>query len=241
MQQNPHSAFSPPFCSDDIPPDSSLGEEGKGGEGKLQSEVGLQPQPEQQEEEPQSLPPELQSEPQPQTQPPETEPEPEPQPPPEPEPQPEPDPQPEPKSPPPLEREPPPEPQADVSSEGAAVEFPESEEDHRKLDEQMEATREEEEEAAQAAPPEDEALQEEEEEGGGAKGGGTGRRASLHHTASPLRVQRNGAGSHSATSDYELSLDLKNKQVGWCRVGGRGWGLMCDNLSGLWGKTWSIL
>nr|XP_061815864.1 IQ motif and SEC7 domain-containing protein 3-like isoform X2 [Nerophis lumbriciformis] len=55
--------------------------------------------------------------------------------------------------------------------------------------------------------------EEEEEEGGGAKGGGTTRRASLHHTASPLRVQRNGAGSHSATSDYELSLDLKNKQI----------------------------
>ncbi|KAG7225737.1 hypothetical protein INR49_012323 [Caranx melampygus] len=55
--------------------------------------------------------------------------------------------------------------------------------------------------------------EEEEEEGGGAKGGGAGRRASLHHTASPLRVQRNGAGSHSATSDYELSLDLKNKQI----------------------------
>uniref|UniRef100_A0A3Q2XHY0 IQ motif and SEC7 domain-containing protein 3 n=1 Tax=Hippocampus comes TaxID=109280 RepID=A0A3Q2XHY0_HIPCM len=55
---------------------------------------------------------------------------------------------------------------------------------------------------------------EEEEEGEGAKGSSTARRASLHHTASPLRVQRNGAGSHSATSDYELSLDLKNKQVG---------------------------
>uniref|UniRef100_H3D0D2 IQ motif and SEC7 domain-containing protein 3 n=1 Tax=Tetraodon nigroviridis TaxID=99883 RepID=H3D0D2_TETNG len=77
--------------------DSSLGEEGKGGEGKLQSEVDLPPQPDQQEEEPQS-------ESQPQSQ-------------------------------------------------------------------------------------------------------------RLHHTASPLRVQRNGAGSHSATSDYELSLDLKNKQI----------------------------
>ncbi|CAG01920.1 unnamed protein product [Tetraodon nigroviridis] len=91
------------------------------------------------------------------------------------------------------------------------------------MDEQPEVKRDEEEDVVQARPPEDEALQEEEEEeGGGAKGGGTGRRASLHHTASPLRVQRNGAGSHSATSDYELSLDLKNKQVGWCRVGGRG-------------------
>uniref|UniRef100_A0A8C7ZGL7 IQ motif and SEC7 domain-containing protein 3 n=1 Tax=Oryzias sinensis TaxID=183150 RepID=A0A8C7ZGL7_9TELE len=57
------------------------------------------------------------------------------------------------------------------------------------------------------------AQAEEDEEGGGAKGGGAGRRASLHHTASPLRVQRNGASSHSATSDYELSLDLKNKQI----------------------------
>ncbi|XP_062238300.1 IQ motif and SEC7 domain-containing protein 3 [Platichthys flesus] len=28
-----------------------------------------------------------------------------------------------------------------------------------------------------------------------------------------MRVQRNGAGSHTATSDYELSLDLKNKQI----------------------------
>uniref|UniRef100_A0A087XLF7 IQ motif and SEC7 domain-containing protein 3 n=1 Tax=Poecilia formosa TaxID=48698 RepID=A0A087XLF7_POEFO len=54
---------------------------------------------------------------------------------------------------------------------------------------------------------------EEDEEEGGAKGGGAGRRASLHHTASPLRVQRNGAGSHSASSDYELSLDLKTKQI----------------------------
>ncbi|XP_009298726.2 IQ motif and SEC7 domain-containing protein 3 isoform X2 [Danio rerio] len=43
--------------------------------------------------------------------------------------------------------------------------------------------------------------------------GSTGRRASLHHTASPIRVQRNGACSHSTTSDYELSLDLKNKQI----------------------------
>ncbi|MEQ2165401.1 hypothetical protein GOODEAATRI_016465, partial [Goodea atripinnis] len=61
---------------------------------------------------------------------------------------------------------------------------------------------------------ESKATQGEEDEGeGGPKGGGAGRRASLHHTASPLRVQRNGAGSHSASSDYELSLDLKNKQI----------------------------
>lgn len=44
--------------------------------------------------------------------------------------------------------------------------------------------------------------------------GGAGRRPSLHHTASPIRVQRNGTCSHSTTQDYELSLDLKNKQVG---------------------------
>lgn len=44
--------------------------------------------------------------------------------------------------------------------------------------------------------------------------GGAGRRPSLHHTASPIRVQRNGTCCHSTTSDYELSLDLKNKQVG---------------------------
>lgn len=60
----------------------------------------------------------------------------------------------------------------------------------------------------------------EEEEAGGGRGsaGGGGRRPSLHHTASsPMRVQRNGACSHASTSDYELSLDLKNKQVG-CKV-----------------------
>lgn len=54
----------------------------------------------------------------------------------------------------------------------------------------------------------------EEQEREAASTGGTGRRPSLHHTASPIRVQRNGACSHSTTSDYELSLDLKNKQVG---------------------------
>ncbi|KAJ8381452.1 hypothetical protein SKAU_G00022300 [Synaphobranchus kaupii] len=57
----------------------------------------------------------------------------------------------------------------------------------------------------------------EEEEGGGAGAwGGTGQKASLHHTTSPVRVQRSkgpGACSHSSASDYELSLDLKNKQV----------------------------
>uniref|UniRef100_A0A8C2G6N9 IQ motif and SEC7 domain-containing protein 3 n=1 Tax=Cyprinus carpio TaxID=7962 RepID=A0A8C2G6N9_CYPCA len=53
----------------------------------------------------------------------------------------------------------------------------------------------------------------EEQEKETASTGGTGRRPSLHHTASPIRVQRNGACSHSTTSDYELSLDLKNKQI----------------------------
>ncbi|XP_053261165.1 IQ motif and SEC7 domain-containing protein 3 isoform X2 [Podarcis raffonei] len=41
-------------------------------------------------------------------------------------------------------------------------------------------------------------------------------KASLHHTGSPVRGQRSkGAAtcSHAATSDYELSLDLKNKQI----------------------------
>lgn len=41
-------------------------------------------------------------------------------------------------------------------------------------------------------------------------------KASLHHTGSPVRGQRSkGAAtcSHAAASNYELSLDLKNKQV----------------------------
>lgn len=41
-------------------------------------------------------------------------------------------------------------------------------------------------------------------------------KASLHHTGSPVRVQRSkgtATCSHAAASDYELSLDLKNKQV----------------------------
>lgn len=61
-------------------------------------------------------------------------------------------------------------------------------------------------------------TEEEEAGGGGGGAGGGGRRPSLHHTASsPMRVQRNGACSHASASDYELSLDLKNKQVG-CKV-----------------------
>ncbi|KYO36581.1 hypothetical protein Y1Q_0024287 [Alligator mississippiensis] len=41
-------------------------------------------------------------------------------------------------------------------------------------------------------------------------------KASLHHTGSPVRVQRSkgtATCSHAAASDYELSLDLKNKQI----------------------------
>ncbi|XP_073722790.1 IQ motif and SEC7 domain-containing protein 3 isoform X2 [Misgurnus anguillicaudatus] len=60
---------------------------------------------------------------------------------------------------------------------------------------------------------EEEKKETEEQEREAACTGGAGRRPSLHHTASPIRVQRNGACSHSTTSDYELSLDLKNKQI----------------------------
>ncbi|XP_045927588.1 IQ motif and SEC7 domain-containing protein 3 isoform X1 [Micropterus dolomieu] len=184
--------------SDDLSPDSSLGEEGKGGEGELQSEVESQPQPQpqqqQQEIQPQTDPPpqpEPQSEPQPQ---PETKSQPEP----EPKPQPAPEPEPEPES----------------LSEEATQDAPKT--PSPCLDEQTWGEQEKEKsKEVVGAKNEGEAAQEEEdeEEGGGAKGGGAGRRASLHHTASPLRVQRNGTGSHSATSDYELSLDLKNKQI----------------------------
>ncbi|XP_038637325.1 IQ motif and SEC7 domain-containing protein 3-like isoform X2 [Scyliorhinus canicula] len=41
-------------------------------------------------------------------------------------------------------------------------------------------------------------------------------KASLHHTASPMRMQRSkgtATCSHLPSSDYELSLDLKNKQI----------------------------
>ncbi|XP_069759793.1 IQ motif and SEC7 domain-containing protein 3-like [Narcine bancroftii] len=41
-------------------------------------------------------------------------------------------------------------------------------------------------------------------------------KASLHHTTSPMRMQRSkgsAACSHMPASDYELSLDLKNKQI----------------------------
>ncbi|CAN2391732.1 regulation of ARF protein signal transduction, partial [Pristimantis euphronides] len=41
-------------------------------------------------------------------------------------------------------------------------------------------------------------------------------KTSLHHTGSPVRVQRGKSAatcSHGTSSDYELSLDLKNKQI----------------------------
>uniref|UniRef100_A0A3Q1F1W6 IQ motif and SEC7 domain-containing protein 3 n=1 Tax=Acanthochromis polyacanthus TaxID=80966 RepID=A0A3Q1F1W6_9TELE len=230
MQQLPHSAFSPPFCSDDLSPDSSMGEEGKGGEGELQSEAQSQPEPQpqpqpqqqpqqQQETQPQTQPPQPQSEAQPQIQP---QPEVKPQPEPEPEPKPQPAPEPEPKTEAPSEAAPQDAPKEAPSpcreeqqTGGKEEEKDKSEEGVVEAKREREGQEEKEEEEEEAKRHEGEAAQEEEEDedGGGAKGGGAGRRASLHHTASPLRVQRNGAGSHSATSDYELSLDLKNKQI----------------------------
>ncbi|XP_023130475.2 IQ motif and SEC7 domain-containing protein 3 isoform X2 [Amphiprion ocellaris] len=212
--------------SDDLSPDSSMGEEGKGGEGELQSEAQSQPEPQ-----PQPQPQQQQQETQPQTQPPQPQSEPQPQIQPQPEVKPQPEPEPKPQAAP----EPEPEPQTEAPSEAALQDAPkeapspcrEEQQAGRKEEEKdkseegvVEAKREQEgeeekEEVEEAKRHEGEAAQEEEEDedGGGAKGGGAGRRASLHHTASPLRVQRNGAGSHSATSDYELSLDLKNKQI----------------------------
>ncbi|XP_064174767.1 IQ motif and SEC7 domain-containing protein 3 [Anguilla rostrata] len=55
----------------------------------------------------------------------------------------------------------------------------------------------------------DEEEEEEVEEGAGARGG-AGQKASLHHTASPVRAERREG---PATSDYERALDLKNKQI----------------------------
>ncbi|XP_074553965.1 IQ motif and SEC7 domain-containing protein 3 isoform X2 [Halichoeres trimaculatus] len=219
--------------SDDPSPEPSLGEEGKGGEGELQSEVQAQPQPqpepqlEQQPEEiqPPPQPPQPKSEPQPKPEPetkPEPEPEPKTEPAPEPEPEPKPDtePEPEPEAEPEPEPEPEPQPKVEAQIEEAAKETPEhlpcrqdqtveEGQENKKSEEIVEEQKKQDGGEAQASV----AHEEEEEEGGGAKGGGAGRRASLHHTASPLRVQRNGAGLHSATSDYELSLDLKNKQI----------------------------
>uniref|UniRef100_A0A3Q2XHZ3 IQ motif and SEC7 domain-containing protein 3 n=1 Tax=Hippocampus comes TaxID=109280 RepID=A0A3Q2XHZ3_HIPCM len=154
----------------------------------LQSEAPSQPQPQQE------APPAPERDPsQAQTQPPpETEPGPVPQ----------------------TEAEPEPEAQFDSPAEEEARETVEQ----KGTDEEEAKGKQDVEDAQEEAEVEEEEAQEkeekeEEEEGEGAKGSSTARRASLHHTASPLRVQRNGAGSHSATSDYELSLDLKNKQI----------------------------
>ncbi|KAM9824246.1 IQ motif and SEC7 domain-containing protein 3 [Neosynchiropus ocellatus] len=215
--------------SDDLSPDS--GQDGKGGEGELQSEAQSHPQ----QQEPQTRPQQPEPEPQPQ---------PEAKLPPQPEatPQHRPEttqeevpPQASPKHQPdatpnvPAEAPPPPHPVAALQQE--PEEKPPSTPKPEQVDEpkvepatlspiksgeepQNVEQEEEAKEGQEKARPEFEAAQDkaEEEEVGGAKGGGAGRRASLHHTTSPLRVQRNGA-SHSATSDYELSLDLKNKQI----------------------------
>uniref|UniRef100_A0A3P8SA36 IQ motif and SEC7 domain-containing protein 3 n=1 Tax=Amphiprion percula TaxID=161767 RepID=A0A3P8SA36_AMPPE len=194
--------------------------------GELQSEAQSQPEPQpqpqpqqqQQETQPQTQPPQPQSEPQPQIQP---QPEVKPQPEPEPKPQAAPAPEPEPQTEAPSEAAPHDAPKEAPSPCREEQQIGRKEEEKDKSEEGVvEAKREQEgeeekEEVEEAKRHEGEAAQEEEEDedGGGAKGGGAGRRASLHHTASPLRVQRNGAGSHSATSDYELSLDLKNKQI----------------------------
>ncbi|KAF6733884.1 IQ motif and SEC7 domain-containing protein 3 [Oryzias melastigma] len=190
--------------NDELSPDSSMGEEGKGGEGEPQSEAQSEPEPE-----PQPLPEQPKQEPQPQSQSAQSQPEPQAKPQSEPE-----QPQPEPQVEPAVEEETPPDAPADPLP-GGEQEDAEAETHSEKSDVEPGAKQEgEEEEEVKSQGGEGEAAQaEEDEEGGGAKGGGAGRRASLHHTASPLRVQRNGAGSHSATSDYELSLDLKNKQI----------------------------
>ncbi|XP_020508484.2 IQ motif and SEC7 domain-containing protein 3 isoform X1 [Labrus bergylta] len=213
--------------SDDPSPEPSLGDEGKGGEGELQSEVEAQPQPQPeqqpQETQPQPQPPRPEIEPQPQQQSetkPEPQPEPKTQPATEPNPEPEPETEPEPEQEPEPEPEPEPQPKVEIPSEEAAQDSPKSpspcredqtvaEQENQNWEEVVESNRKQDGDEAQVVA----AQEDEEEEGGGAKGGGAGRRASLHHTASPLRVQRNGAGSHAATSDYELSLDLKNKQI----------------------------
>ncbi|MED6241307.1 hypothetical protein ATANTOWER_008355 [Ataeniobius toweri] len=217
MQQQPHSAFSPPFCSEELSPDSSVGQKGKGGEGELQSEDQSQPEPEpprqqpqqqEQKPEPHTLPSHPQPEPEPQTEP-QLQPEVEPQFEPEHEPLPEPDPKPQVEFLSDVVQQDPPEPPSPCSEEKMVVET-----ENHKSEDVAEAKTGHERDEVQSESCESKATQGEEDEGeGGPKGGGAGRRASLHHTASPLRVQRNGAGSHSASSDYELSLDLKNKQI----------------------------
>ncbi|XP_056133126.1 IQ motif and SEC7 domain-containing protein 3 [Lampris incognitus] len=193
--------------SDDLPLDTSLGEEGKGGAGELQpqaqSDPQLQPQTEPQpQHQPQSEPhanANTNAQPQPQLQP-KSEVQSHPQVELKPHPQPEPQPAPQPQVEPPSEH----------TAEDAPVTSTPNGGEQQKEEEMEEEEEEGGEQEKQKAEKEGGEGQEEEEEGGGAK---AGRRASLHHTASPLRVQRNGACSHSATSDYELSLDLKNKQI----------------------------
>ncbi|XP_053717619.1 IQ motif and SEC7 domain-containing protein 3 isoform X2 [Synchiropus splendidus] len=211
--------------SDDLSPDS--GQDGKGGEGELQSEAQSHPQ----QQEPQTPPQQPQPQPQPQPEaklPPRPEVTPQHRPeavqeeaPPEASPQPQPDATPSP----PAEAPPQPHPEATLQQEPEerAPSAPKPEQvDEPKVEaptlspvraekcgsQSVQEQEEEEAKESQEKAPD----KAEEEEVGGAKGGGAGRRASLHHTTSPLRVQRNGA-SHSATSDYELSLDLKNKQI----------------------------
>ncbi|XP_038144340.1 IQ motif and SEC7 domain-containing protein 3 isoform X3 [Cyprinodon tularosa] len=205
--------------SDELSPDSSLGEEGKGGEGEQQGEDHSQPEP----EPPQLQPQQLEQNPEPQTLLSQHEPEPEPEPQNEPEVEPEDEPQSKPE--PEPSTEPDPHPQVESLSNVVPQEVPEAsspcneekmvvETELHKSEMVAEAETILDKDEAQGENCEGKATQgEDNEEEGGTKAGGTGRRASLHHTASPLRVQRNGAGSHSASSDYELSLDLKNKQI----------------------------
>eukprot|EP00063_Salmo_salar_P089231 XP_014064066.1 PREDICTED: IQ motif and SEC7 domain-containing protein 3-like isoform X2 [Salmo salar] len=166
--------------SDDLPPDSPSGEEGKReGEGEPQPQV----QPQQ---------PELQAQPHP-----------------------EPQPQPKPEGTSVGETEQEVAPAASRSPSGGELEQEEGErgdkEEEEKKQKEVVDSQQEQQHEGEAAVEAD--VEEEEEDGAEARGGAAGRRASLHHTASPMRVQRNGACSHSATSDYELSLDLKNKQI----------------------------
>uniref|UniRef100_A0A3P9JCZ2 IQ motif and SEC7 domain-containing protein 3 n=1 Tax=Oryzias latipes TaxID=8090 RepID=A0A3P9JCZ2_ORYLA len=207
--------------SDELSPDSSMGEEGKGGEGEPQSEAQSQPEPEP-EPEPQLLSEQQKQETQPQSQSPESQPEPQPETHLQPEAKPQSEPEPEQE----LAAQPEPQPQVEPAIEETLQDAPKDPLPGREQETDVEThnekakgavesrTKQVGEVEVQSQGCEGEAAQaEEDEEGGGAKGGGAGRRASLHHTASPLRVQRNGASSHSATSDYELSLDLKNKQI----------------------------
>uniref|UniRef100_A0A3Q2GFY4 IQ motif and SEC7 domain-containing protein 3 n=1 Tax=Cyprinodon variegatus TaxID=28743 RepID=A0A3Q2GFY4_CYPVA len=189
--------------------------------GEQQGEDQSQPEPE--PEPPQLQPQQLEQNPEPQTLLSQHEPEPEPEPQNEPEVEPEEEPQSKPE--PEPSTEPDPHPQVESLSNVVPQEVPEAsspcneekmvvETELHKSEMVAEAETILDKDEAQGENCEGKATQgEDNEEEGGTKAGGTGRRASLHHTASPLRVQRNGAGSHSASSDYELSLDLKNKQI----------------------------